>query len=213
MEIAKILTTTYFRLHSVGWLHKSFRSENVLLFESKDGNSYDLHTPYVCGFDFSRQDSPTELTENVPSTLIERHQDHELSLYRHPDLQVNKLARVTNKTDDGTHEVNSFRFRKAYDLYSLGIVLLEIGLWYPIKTLCGRKEIIEEFQARLISDIVPELRYRMGRRYYEVVKRCLTGDFGQSDIQYETQVEVRERLQWMENFERNAVTELEKCTV
>lgn len=213
MEIARILTTTYFRLHSVGWLHKSFRSENVLLFENKDRGSHELDTPFVCGFDFSRQDSLTELTEDVPSALIERHQDHELGLYRHPDLQAHGPARATDDTDHEPHEVNGFRFRTDYDLYSLGIVLLEIGLWYPIKSLCGRKETVEDFQARLNSDIVPELRYRMGKRYYEVVMRCLTGSFGHSEMEYEGQTEVRQRLQWMEDFERNAVSELEKCTV
>jgi hypothetical protein len=65
----------------------------------------------------------------------------------------------------------------------------------------------------LISNIVPGLQYRMRKRYYEVVRKCLTSDFGQSEIQSETQVEVRERLQWMKNVERHAVSELEKCIV
>jgi hypothetical protein len=57
-------------LHSVGWLHKSFRSENILFFNDADQDPHLLTQPYVCGFDFSRQDSPHEMTENVPSVLM-----------------------------------------------------------------------------------------------------------------------------------------------
>jgi hypothetical protein len=96
--VAKALTMTFYRLHSVGWLHKSFWSDNVLFFEAPDQGATQLSTPFVCGFDFSRPDSPYELTENVPTVLLDQAIDRERRLYKHPDLDY-RLPPEPDKVD------------------------------------------------------------------------------------------------------------------
>ena len=228
--VAKALTLTFYRLHSVGWLHKSFRSDNVLFFETSDQNESDLSTPYVCGFDFARPDSPTELTEVLPTVVLSQMADRERSLYRHPDLdpqsspEVDKddLAKTVEAKIKAAEALSkAFRFSKAYDIYSLGIVLLEIGLWHPAKTLCRPNETVKDFRQRIHTKLMPELRYRMGRTYFEIVKKCLNGSYsstgsesGHVDEQADSAtMQERASRKWLEAFLNEAVNELERCSV
>ena len=229
LEVASVLTRTFWRLHVVGWLHKSFRSDNVLFFETSDVAEGRLAQPYVCGFDFSRQDSPTELTENVPTVLASQSYDVEQSLYKHPDLDRRQpVVPLPDDTDDeiaakrvaALELAREFRYRKAYDIYSLGIVLLEIGLWYPITSMYKTSGVrtVVDFRPKLDS-FVEELRYRVGRKYYIVVKKCLSGSFLPEDIAPEdsenesTDAEgtrLRSTRLWLNNFLHEAVNVLEK---
>ena len=229
-DVAKALVMAIYRLHSVGWLHKSFRSENILFFEPADHDNRSLVEPFVCGFDFSRQDSPLEMTEDVPSVLTSRHMDREQSLYRHPDLDVQPFS-LPSKDDDPDEmkakeaeaeaAASRFRYRKSYDVYSLGIILLELGLWYPVKHLCNVKDSLRENREHLHNNLLPELRYRAGCTYYLVVKRCLEGDLGQSEIHTVTpanrsdpeNLALRETRIWLAGFDKYVVSELEKCNV
>lgn len=227
---AKTLTMSFYRLHSVGWLHKSFCSDNVLLFEAPDQAATGLPNPYICGFDFSRPDSPSELTENVPTVLLNQAAEREHRLYKHPDLdfrlppepdKVGNLDPGEWKPLQPKDPSQRFRFRKAYDIYSLGIVLLEIGLWTPVRELCHRNESIEDFRQRLHYKIVPELIYRMGDKYFSIVNKCLKGDFGANALNTETQdmstdpttAEMKASRKWLEAFLNDVVNELERCLV
>lgn len=228
--VAKALVMAVYCLHSVGWLHKSIRADNILFFESPGSDSHSLSAPFVCGFDFSRRDSPLEMTEDVSTILLSHYADRERALYRHPELDLR--APVLPSRDEDQEIFNaqvleaesaaaSFRFRKAYDVYSLGIILLEIGLWRPVKDLSSRKEPIEAFRQRIRKTLLPELRYRAGKIYFDIVRRCIEGDLGQDDIARgpvveadNTEIEaLRESRVWLAAFDRNVVSELEKCNV
>ena len=228
--VAKALVMAIYRLHSVGWLHKSFRSENILFFEHAGQDNHSLAEPFVCGFDFSRQDSPTEMTEDVPSVLSSQYMDREQSLYRHPNLDIQPYSIASNNEDpdeskaieaEADEAASKFRFRKSYDVYSLGITLLELGLWYPVKHLCNVKDTLEKNRQRLHQNLLPELRYRAGNTYHDVVRRCLEGDFGQTKIHAATTVglndpeaqALRETRIWLAGFDKYVVSELEKCHV
>ena len=229
-SIAKDLVMAMYRLHLVGWLHKSVRSDNILFFENPRMDQHSLAAPFICGFDFSRQDSPTEMTEDVPTVLLSGLLDRERSLYRHPDLDIRISTLQSIGEDLETSEALNTqaeeaaaqsRYCKAYDVYSLGIVLLEIGLWCPVKDLCGRKESLQSFRERLNNQLLPELRYRAGKIYFEVVRRCLEGDLGQEQMPTPAEEkagnseveELRESRMWLAGFDKHVVSEIERCNV
>jgi serine/threonine protein kinase len=217
-NVAKTIVLAIYRMHSVGWLHKSMLSENILFSESVNEDALHLSTPFLCGFDFSRPDAPNEMTERIPSIMIQVYNDQERSLYRHPDLDYKHSAEDPTKL-----KPRSTRYRKEYDIYSLGIILLEIGLWYPIKDLSKKDQTLEEFRQRLLEKYLPELRYRMGDRYFNVVHKCLCGGFGNesseiavsegSSTEEEYICEYEQSQKFIEAFARDAVEELEKCEV
>jgi hypothetical protein len=76
------------------------------------------------------------------------------------------------------------RYCKAYDIYSLGIILLEIAAWKPIKIFHERHagESPHAFRRILLDKYVPKIVKEVGLRYQQVVQRCLSGYFD-SDIE------------------------------
>jgi hypothetical protein len=61
-------------------------------------------------------------------------------------------------------------------LFSLGIILLEIGLWKQIETLWKPKYTPEEFLDKLLTVYVPHLGHKMGEIYRNIVWELLAGD-------------------------------------
>jgi Protein tyrosine and serine/threonine kinase len=113
--MAQKLATSLIYLHATNWLHKGLRSENVLFQSQSDANWGSL---WLSGFDYARPAEPDEVTE-LPS----ENREHEL--YRHPDVQFDVPR-------DGR-----YGFHKQHDTYSLGVVLVEIGVWQPINQFLG----------------------------------------------------------------------------
>ncbi|KAK3342311.1 prion-inhibition and propagation-domain-containing protein [Neurospora tetraspora] len=127
VDLALKLCTTVLNLHSVNWLHKGIFSDNVIFYfhsfdwdtepEKRKQPVYDPGKPLLCGFGYSRP-------ENSKTTA--RSLDTAWDLYRWPAIQRE------HPTDQNS--------RKTYDLYSLGLVLLEIGHWKPLdEILCLKK--------------------------------------------------------------------------
>ena len=171
-DLAKALALTMFHIHSVQWLHKSFNSDNILLFGNKSENGviFDWTRPYIVGFDASRN----VLDE---STKLPAAESWEERVYIHPERQKHQYS----------------RFQKLFDIYSLGVVLLEIGC---LKSFKDKKYKVSDWsnlpgqqvQQKLIHE-AKELRKIMGITYEEIVTTCLTGDFAiAGDDQEETQL-------------------------
>ncbi|EXJ89005.1 hypothetical protein A1O3_02069 [Capronia epimyces CBS 606.96] len=129
LSLAVTLLETLLDLHTAGWLHKEFRSDNIYLIRKADNNTTttnnnnllyhgaakdDLSTysAYIAGYVSSRLDRPDEMTEPLKSEL-------EADLYRHPAL----LSDVRQP------------YRKSFDIFSVGCTLLEIGLWLPLRRI------------------------------------------------------------------------------
>jgi hypothetical protein len=111
------------------------------------------------------------------------HLARERSLYRHPDLSIATANTLSTTSTQDTNEENHTvkpepRYRKAYDIYSLGVVLMETGLWQPARELVRKNEDPVDFHQRLFSKLLPELRYRISKNYHDVVEKCLKGSFG-----------------------------------
>lgn len=99
-RLCRTLAESMYLLHTVGWVHKSFRSENILFFPKQSSESSPLATisggseetpqpmasaseysptwePWIFGFEYSRRQADFS-TRRVQDSLSE-------NLYRHPD--------------------------------------------------------------------------------------------------------------------------------
>ncbi|KAK4128475.1 hypothetical protein N657DRAFT_652147 [Parathielavia appendiculata] len=116
--MAARLCATVLNLHAVNWLHKGIFSDNVVFHcsaEKEDDNGtgrgqtgleYNPEKPVLSGFEFSRPDG---------SETTAREVDVVWDLYRWPGIQRQRPTERNSK--------------KTYDLYSLGLLLLEIAHW------------------------------------------------------------------------------------
>jgi serine/threonine protein kinase len=147
-------------LHAVNWLHKALRSDNVLFFPT--ANVAELTNPYLSGFSYARPDRPEETTTGGDL-------DSWTELYVHPDYQ-----------GFGT----KCTYRKTFDIYSLGIILLEIAHWSKIEQVVdinpGSAPFadLKRIRSQLLqpeSESLATVRANCGDRYYEAVKSCIEG--------------------------------------
>jgi len=118
IQLARELATSLFFLHAAHWLHKAFSSRNVIFFPKSASAPRSLEEPFIVGFEYSRPDADDE-----PSEKLER--NPEADIYRHPDL----LA------------PGSISFHRRFDIYSFGLVLLEIAKWRPLKEIFLRSAV------------------------------------------------------------------------
>jgi serine/threonine protein kinase len=151
-RLAHGLAIALLDFHKVGWLHKSFSSLNVIfLAPTETALAGCISDFYIKGFTRSRVDDLNAFTEG-PSGEKD---------YQHPEYLK-----------------DSSRFRREFDYYSLGLVLLEIGYWMPLEKLT--KDWVcspEGFRELLVKRRVPQLGRSMGARYRDAVKVCLEGNF------------------------------------
>jgi hypothetical protein len=113
--------------------------------------------PYVVGFNHSRPDEISAFTGGPESSATNH--------YQHPSYFVKR------------------RYCAEYDYYSLGVVLLEIGLWAPLSRIIRKQQgSYEEIRQFLIEKRLPVLRRSMGRQYYEAVKICLQSGMEGSEL-------------------------------
>ena len=162
-ELAKALVSTVFEIHNIGWMHKNIQPKNILFWPKPgtDGEQ-DISKPYLMGFDISRPDQPGEMSEKPPI----RPED---DLYRHPDYKGGSPK----------------SFRPSFDMYSLGVILFEIGLWRNVGSQrprsgprttsdTGDPEYIEK---TVMNGSIMDLKRFTGIRYRDAVTACLSREF------------------------------------
>ncbi|KAH7008412.1 hypothetical protein EDB80DRAFT_872214 [Ilyonectria destructans] len=157
-RLAQSLASGLLLLHSSNWLHKNICSDNVVVFRSTNSQltkdtSY-IASPYFTGFSYARPDAPGEASMERPETSS-------LDFYRRPG------------SENGSSRYN--------DIYSLGVVLFEIGLWRSAESACSKgnpktKTEVLKFPNHNCG-IRKKLCSRMGSVYAAVVHRCLNSDF------------------------------------
>lgn len=201
-ELAKRLMYSVVVLHTCGWLHKNIRSSNIFFFPARpaDNKSFESHRkdighPYIMGYGLSRPDDVFEPTKDrevrlkpysrVPGERVHVSREVEevevesrpsINIYQHPDKTANP----------------TIRFRHSYDIYSMGLVLLEIGLWQNLQTFNpGERDDAFTFRRSVLKELVPDLWGQCGSIYGGVVKDCLTMS---SDVRLED--EEGRRLAW-----------------
>ncbi|QSZ28965.1 hypothetical protein DSL72_003472 [Monilinia vaccinii-corymbosi] len=163
-KLAHTLSVALWSLHSLDWLHKNLCSSNILFFPSayskspgisrERENVPDIGTPYLLGFDASRPDHMSEMS-------IASRNPAAANLHRHPSsLHSSSCPRK--------------QYCKSFDIYSLGLVLLEIGLWKILQVYHKPHYSAERFRDKVVlQNLVPGLGSKVGRGYREVVERCL----------------------------------------
>ncbi|KAH8879883.1 hypothetical protein GQ53DRAFT_813689 [Thozetella sp. PMI_491] len=163
IKLASAISSCLLSLHVVNWLHKGLRSHNILFFRTKSGR-VDYTKPYVSGFDFSRPARPDEMTD-IPGD------NAEFNLYRHPHAQA-------------THPGERERFKKSFDIYSLGVVLVEIAHWASLDQVLqidlNRARVRPSIALRvretlLAEDKIAELGASMGVVYEDATRKCIVG--------------------------------------
>ncbi|KAF3933855.1 hypothetical protein ABW19_dt0201746 [Dactylella cylindrospora] len=157
LQLAKDLARSVNYIHLFGYVHKNIRSENIIVM--KDGKS-DIGSAFLIGFKEVRLELAA--SRRIGDSILER------DIYRHPDRQ-------------------GFNPRESYimqhDIYSLGVCLLEIGLWVSLPDHLTRTEINFSRAAteggvvvknHLLKETRESLPRRMGTKYAKVVETCLT---------------------------------------
>lgn len=154
-SIAKVLVQSLHELHVANWLHKAICSDNVLFI--RQGRASGPHgqisasSVYLAGYEFSRPGRLRDPTQ--PASDVVR------SVYAHPEYRSGNV-----------------RYRRLFDIYSLGVVLLEIGLWQRAADSVRPGQTANDIQDLLIESC-EELGPAMGRVYRNAVLCCLTSDF------------------------------------
>ena len=166
-EVAKQVVRSISYVHTLGFVHKNFRPETILGFRLS--HDVDRSVFFLIGF------------ENIRTvdgrTLRSGDSAWEKNLYRHPQRQ-------------GLHPEDIYTMQ--HDIYSLGVCLLEIGLWQsflsyaedtdspvPSEALGLHPEAPEFRQPNLMKEHLVDLskrtlHRRMGERYRDIVINCLT---------------------------------------
>ncbi|KAK4096804.1 hypothetical protein N658DRAFT_510889 [Parathielavia hyrcaniae] len=126
VRLARELATSVSYVHTFDFVHKNIRPESVLLLdegERKDGSTMGgcggsagdrLRSSFLVGFDSFRSVGGY--------TNMMGDQDWEYNVYRQPK---------------GMGEFPAEEYRMQHDIYSLGVCLLEVGMWEPLVEYSG----------------------------------------------------------------------------
>jgi hypothetical protein len=168
VRMATHLAAGLWYLHATDWVHMGLRSDNVVF---NDETEFAMGLPFFCGFEHVRPGSAGG-DDTAMASL-----QHDV--YRHPEAQL-----------DGTRRPLASGFRKGFDIYSLGVVLFEIGLWRPVYKIFGLypdnigREGVGRVRENLLSKAVMEmLEAEAGERFAGVVRSCLEGEYTEKDGQ------------------------------
>ncbi|KAG9230614.1 hypothetical protein BJ875DRAFT_149772, partial [Amylocarpus encephaloides] len=178
--------------HAVNWLYKGLGSENIVFFEM-DPDDLDIRKLYVSGFALSRPNAFREMTAKPEFNPL-------YDIYRHPDAQSSET--------DGS-------YRKSFDMYSLGIVLIEIANWKRIEDIMGI-EVLMEAKPHILSTLRSRLLEtrkvlmtdsNFGDSFRATVEICLRVDEVEKPIYIgESDMSISIRLQRM--FAENIIGKL-----
>jgi hypothetical protein len=111
IQLARELAHSLFQFQASNWMHKNFSSRNIIFFPRSSTSPRSLENPYIVGFAYSRPDEGDQPSFKLP-------QDFDMDIYYHPEYLEKASA-----------------FHKTYDIYGLGLILLEIAKWRPLKDL------------------------------------------------------------------------------
>ncbi|CUS12338.1 unnamed protein product [Tuber aestivum] len=162
--LAKQVAKAVMFVHNLNFVHKNMRPETILVFPNPGKT---LGIPFLVGFQMFR--AADGYTYRAGDELWSK------NLYRHPSRQ-------------GNHPDNVYRMQ--HDIYSLGVILLEIGLWSPfvdevggptnalpqILTILQDRD--QKRRATRIKRALTNLAHKhlppiMGTKYTEIVVSCL----------------------------------------
>lgn len=171
LELAKQAINSVMFVHSAKFVHKNIRPETIVVF--KKGNEA-LGPSFLVGFERFRSASS--------ATYLLGDSSWERNMYRHPSRQ-------------GVRPEASYKMQ--HDIYSLGVCLLELGLWTSFVASTGTFDASAsvwaslnlpqrlsacssdydkgvEMKLALAQLAKDQLPRRMGTKYTDIVVSCLT---------------------------------------
>ncbi|QSZ31497.1 hypothetical protein DSL72_001064 [Monilinia vaccinii-corymbosi] len=158
-RLAYNIANAVFDIHSKGIVHGNLLPSNVLFIEHPTANrpfdltQINMRQSYLGSYDLFSDTA----TDSGPSL------DQANMLYKHQlDPRVTKF---TNLSQDS----------KSLDLYSLAMILLEIGLWTSLSELFPRASQVPSNP----TDVLKHLASRCGVVYVKAVKACLSAPEGE----------------------------------
>ncbi|KAH7146226.1 hypothetical protein EDB81DRAFT_883647 [Dactylonectria macrodidyma] len=192
--MALTLASAVYQLHYLGWLHKGIHSHNVLFYLPKDQQNKWKPDPkqlFLTGYEFARPAS-------LPSLSVKPETTAEEAWYQHPVYRDSVLV----------------EYEASFDLYSLGIVLVEIALWKRAETLAHEGNTdklrpcipLEQWQRYVIRHLLPAVKEKMGEVYGEVVRRCIEGDIQGSKSKPDADFK-----EYLKLLDQEIVAKLELC--
>jgi serine/threonine protein kinase len=186
LELAKKLTASVLFVHTVQFVHKNIRPESIIIFQNECS---EIGAPFLSGFEqFRLEDGATFLSGD------------DLWYHNLCNIRPSPKSLKTNVSPIDRHPSRQgtqpeIEYVMQHDIYSLGVVLLEIGLWtsfaledfecdsnlptpsnifdttkldslHPVSAAVEKKQRLEYLAAH-------ELPPRLGRRYADIVLLCL----------------------------------------
>ena len=158
--LARKLALSLYYIHAFDYVHKQIRPENILIIEESEDKTFPRHigNPLIIHFGGSR--NVREISARIGDAKPER------EIYRHPSRQGSNLQLPQN-------------FR--HDIYSFGVVLLEICLWANFvdhqdrtsKVLFPEGKSPEKIQQNLIKYAETQAARSLGNLFAQVIVKCL----------------------------------------
>ncbi|KAI0199623.1 prion-inhibition and propagation-domain-containing protein [Astrocystis sublimbata] len=155
-SLAFTLATAFSNFHSARWLHKGFHSGNIVFLSHESsaaghGPMISVTDPFITGFQYSRPTTAYSLSRGPL-------EQSELEHYYHP------------AADKG--------FSRRTDLYSLGVVLCEVGRWELVGDTVSertRRKIVDRrgWRDYMANKVLADIGWRMGEKYQSAVRTLL----------------------------------------
>ena len=199
IRVANRIAVAVLYVHSGHFVHKHIKPENIIVFETDDNNTFPsiIGHPFLVGFDRSRAEASYTIGEGDVFLAD--------CIYQHPERWGIKAQH---------------RFTMLHDIYSLGVVLLEIGLWKSfvkwdtvssrrviswrgLEGLFDGEELKKPFsphhvKERFIVKAKQLLPAKVGQRYTDVVVACLSSSIDDG-IDMGDELEVKVGLAYIKN--------------
>ncbi|KAL7931808.1 hypothetical protein V8C35DRAFT_329169 [Trichoderma chlorosporum] len=159
-KLALKLAESVFFLHTAGFVHKNITSSSIVILQRRESSTSPLEDFYLMGFDLIR-----EVEEKISEKAIARgieggHKSiWDFDIFQHPDRSLFERRQ---------------RYTKTHDVYSLGVVLLEIGYWEQLsEILPNLDEDIRLDWTQELLEAASALGPRTGESYQRLVLWCL----------------------------------------
>lgn len=183
LRLAHKIAEAVFFLHASQYMHKNITPSSIVIFrrqpELETGQSGSqslscLDEAYLMGFDLIRAaDSRTTRQGAIRGANSEVRPVWEFDVYQHPKRQLGEA---------------SLKYTKAFDVYSLGVVLLQIGIWKSLDGIATGMDVDNaeswpEYFAKLADT---KLRPVLGEAYQRAVVWCLrlSADDGMREVDF-----------------------------
>ncbi|KAK6519009.1 hypothetical protein TWF281_003699 [Arthrobotrys megalospora] len=169
LNLARQLASAVFAYGLIRWFHKDLNAKNVIFFYSSN-NTGDIiiSSPYIVGLSMSR-----------PGTLSHLSEDSD---YAPGDLHIHPALQDRGSTSYGDRP----RYCRKFDIWSLAILLIEIGFWLPIDRVgskASRPEYFESaadaYQIGFLDEVEKirnharkDLPFHVGDKYCDIVEKC-----------------------------------------